>query len=376
MNVAIASPRAGAYSETFIQMQMERLPCRLRIHGGPVAAETIPGGPIRPASSLRGLTDLVIETARRGNRTEGSQRRELARRLRRAQIDVVLANYGPVGVALLPVCQKSSIPLVVHFHGYDAHQKSTVRRHMDSYRALGRRASKVVAVSNVMARALESYGIPADRIHVTRCGCDPAAFPEKVSFDHPPVFFALGRFVDKKAPYLTVLAFRKVHEQLPAARLIVGGDGPLMEVTRNLVRQCGLDDAVELPGVLAPSQVRDHMQAATAFVQHSIVPVSGPAEGDSEGTPVVVLEAMSSGLPVIATRHAGIQEVVEHERTGLLCDERDVDGMAAAMLRAARDTEFARRLGRAGRERVLASYTADHYIGSLRQVLAATVDTA
>jgi glycosyltransferase involved in cell wall biosynthesis len=77
------------------------------------------------------------------------------------------------------------------------------------------------------------------------------------------------------------------------------------------------------------------MHKATALLQHSVTPVFGRAAGDSEGTPVVVLEAMACGLPVIGSRHAGIGEVVEHGKSGFLVDERDVAGFSQAMLELA-----------------------------------------
>ncbi len=370
MNLAIASPSASVYSETFIHMQMERLPCRLRIHGEPVASETVPGGPITPLGSLRGIVDVVLEVGIRGTRWEGPQRRELKRRLKRASIEVVLANYGPTGVALLPVCLDLRIPLVVHFHGYDAHAARVVAQYQDSYRRLGALASAIIAVSHVMAETLESYGIPKAKIHLVRCGCDPTGFREKAFFPDNPVFFGVGRFVDKKAPYLTILAFKRVYDRLPNARLILAGDGALMEAAQNIASSLGLNSAVEFAGILTPNQVAKHMEAATAFVQHSIVPKSGPFKGDSEGTPVGVLEAMVSGLPVIATRHAGIGEVIEHERTGLLVEERDVERMAEAMLRLATEPGLASTLGRAARQEALSKYTGDHYIKALEQILA------
>jgi glycosyltransferase involved in cell wall biosynthesis len=375
MNLAIAAPSASAYSETFIHMQMDRLPCGLRIHGGPVASETIPGGPIAPRRSVLGWFDILVEVGLRGA-SEGPQRRELRRRMKRAKVEAVLANYGPTGVALLPVSLELDIPLIVHFHGYDAHEANVVAYHRDAYRKLGECAAAVIAVSRVMVRTLEGYGIPAGKIHLVRYGCDPARFQEKKRFPETPLFFGVGRFVDKKAPYLTVLAFKQVHDQHPNARLILGGTGGLLETTRSLAQSLGLETAAEFPGVLTQDEVANYMQQATAFVQHSIVPLTGPAKGDSEGTPVAVLEAMLSGLPVISTQHAGIGEVVEHGRTGLLVEERDVEGMAQAMLRVANDPASARTLGQQARQEALAKYTDDHYINSLNQILASASRSA
>jgi colanic acid/amylovoran biosynthesis glycosyltransferase len=369
MSIAIASPVASVYSETFIRMQMERLPCRLRIHGGPVASETVPGGPIAPLKSLRGVVDVILEVGPQGSRWDGPQRRELKRRLSRANVQAVLANYGHVGVALLPVCMDLGIPLIVHFHGYDAHMADVVAKYRESYRKLGASASAVVAVSRVMVNALEGVGIPAETIHLVRYGCDPVVFQEKTACPDVPTFFGVGRFVDKKAPYLTLLAFKRVHDERADARLVLAGDGVLFESTRNMAQSLGLGSAVEFVGVLTPEQVAQQMRASTAFVQHSIVPAYGPSRGDSEGTPVAVLEAMLTGLPIVATRHAGIGEVVEHGSTGLLVEERDTDGMAQAMLRLAGDAGLARTMGRQARKEALSHYTADHYVGALNRVI-------
>ena len=84
---------------------------------------------------------------------------------------------------------------------------------------------------------------------------------------------------------------------------------------------------------------------------------------------MAVLEAMFTGLPVVQTRHAGIDEVIEHGRTGLLVEERDVEGMAQAMLQVAQNPVLARMLGQTARRESMEKYTADHYIKPLEQIL-------
>jgi colanic acid/amylovoran biosynthesis glycosyltransferase len=369
MKLAIAAQDPKTYTETFIRMQYERLPCALRIHGAPVASETHPGGPIAPLKSLRGLAETVYDVGVRRTRWEGPQSRELARRLKRAAIDTMLVNFGTYATVLLPVCAALGIRLVPHFHGFDAHLASAVAKHADTYRALGRQAHRVISVSNHMTLALLSLGIPSDRIRLVRYGVDTAAFREKTFFPDDPAFLAVGRFVDKKAPYLTLLAFQQVYARFPAARLTLAGDGPLLEATRNLCHALALDAAVDFPGPLSHAAVAERMARATAFVQHSITPQHGDSRGDSEGTPVAVLEAMVCGLPVVATRHAGIGEVVEHGVTGLLLAERDVAGMADAMIALCEDPALARRLGAAARAAALSRHTADHYISGLEAAL-------
>jgi len=369
MNIAIAAPSASAWSETFIHMQMDRLPCVLRVHGGPVADETIPGGPIRPRLSPRGILDIAIEYGMRDRRLAGIQARELARRLRGSNVTAILANFGPTGVALMPVAAKLGLPLVVHFHGYDAHTRAVLESHRSSYAELARHAAAVVVVSHHMREQLISLGFPDHKLHLVRYGVDESRFRERSHLPESPVFFAAGRFVDKKAPYLTLLAFKKTRDALPEARLILAGAGDLLETTRNLTSALGLNDAVDFPGILTPDEIARHMRQATAFVQHSITPRHGPAEGDSEGTPVAILEAMMTGLPVISTRHAGIPEVIRDGQTGFLVEERDVHAMANAMIRLASDPQLNANMGAQARQDALQNHTAAQYIQNLSQVL-------
>jgi glycosyltransferase involved in cell wall biosynthesis len=103
------------------------------------------------------------------------------------------------------------------------------------------------------------------------------------------------------------------------------------------------------------------MREVRGFVQHSLV----APDGDSEGSPVAVMEAQLSGLPVVATRHAGIPEVVLEGESGFLVDEGDVAAMAVAIAKLIKDPALAARLGDCGRRRVLEGFTIDHH---LRQV--------
>lgn len=369
MNLAIASPSSSAYSETFIHMQMERLPCVMRVHGGPVASETIPGGPIHPLRSPHGIIDAAIEYAIGNRARAGLQQRELLRRLRRCNTTSILANYGPTGVALLPVAKQLGIPLAVHFHGYDAYTHSLTEKHSSSYAHLAREAAAVIVVSQHMADQLGTLGFSAKQLHLIRYGVDESRFRTKSQAPESPVFFAAGRFVDKKAPYLTLLAFQKTHQVLPHARLILAGTGELLETTRNLAAALGLHDAVDFPGILSPEEVAAHMRHATAFVQHSITPRVGPATGDSEGTPVAILEAMMSGIPVISTRHGGIPEVLRNGETGFLVEERDFDAMANAMTHLATHPQLAANMGAQARNDALQHHTATQYIHQLSQIL-------
>jgi len=183
--------------------------------------------------------------------------------------------------------------------------------------------------------------------------------------DAPPTFVAVGRFVDKKAPFFTLLAFSKVLDSIPQARLIMIGEGPLWEAAQQLARALSISSAVDFRGVCPHAEVAASMQQARAFVQHSI----RAENGDSEGTPVVVLEAGASGLPVVSTRHAGIKDVVVHGETGFLVDEADVEGMAGYMIRLAKDPQLAGGLGSAARKRIEVEFSMEKRIADLWTII-------
>lgn len=373
MKLAIYVRETPGYSETFLGAQLKKLEPDLVISGVPFATESIPGGQFYPPSSLGGILSFLWQRGIEKGVPADIQRRTAEALLKRRRISVLLANYGPEGLKFLPTCRALGIPAVTHFHGFDAHAAFVLREHAGRYPSLGTNGNRVVAVSEAMKEQLVGCGVPADSIFVIRYGVEPDRFPPREVMPETPVFIGVGRFTDKKAPYLTLLAFRSVVAAFPKARLILAGDGDLMEVTRNLARHYGLEDVVDFPGTLQPAEVSRQMRGATAFVQHSITPRNGPFAGDSEGTPVAILEAMMSGLPILASQHAGIPEIVRHGHTGLLFRERDVAGMASAMMALAGDRQLAVRLGANAAAQGRMEHAQHQYITSLRSCLEATL---
>jgi len=206
---------------------------------------------------------------------------------------------------------------------------------------------------------------PPEKLHYSPYGVDSARFAAVEAGANPPLFVGVGRLVDKKAPYLTVLAFARVCDRVPEARLVLVGDGELLDACQWLARSLGIAERVEFAGRRPHEEVAARLGRARAFVQHSVT----TSYGDCEGTPVAVLEASARALPVVATRHAGIRDAVVEGETGLLCDEGDIETMATHMVRLATDPELATQLGQAGRARVEQHYTMPHAIDRLWQVL-------
>jgi glycosyltransferase involved in cell wall biosynthesis len=278
-------------------------------------------------------------------------------------VDVLLAEYASAGWLFLRSCEKASVKLFVHFHGLDAsrnlHQPFWVAR----YRELFKRSSGIIAPSRFIANNLSDIGCPLDKLHVSPCGVDPNKFTP--GRGEPLRLVAVGRLVEKKAPHLTIKAFAGVLQQFPGARLDMIGDGPLREQCQSLIAHRGLDDGVRLLGVRSSEDVAAALKRASLFIQHS---VTAP-DGNTEGLPVALLEAMASGLPVVATRHSGIPEAVSDGETGILVEEHDVAGMTKAIGALLADPGRAEAMGKAGRARVLAQFTEAHMRDRLRAVM-------
>lgn len=143
------------------------------------------------------------------------------------------------------------------------------------------------------------------------------------------------------------------------------GEGPLLPEARALVRSLDQEGRVQFLGVRGQDEVAQLMWQVRGFVQHSLM----APDGDSEGNPVAVMEAQLSGLPVVATRHAGIPEVVLHGVSGLLVDEGDEQAMAEAIRRLVVDPALAARLGDCGRCRIQEGFTIDHHLRQLSDLL-------
>lgn len=294
----------------------------------------------------------------------GVLRERIVRELAEQRIDVLLAEFGTAAHALIEVSKRAGVPMVAHFHGADAHKHEAIAS-AGGYKALFDAAAALVVVSRAMEQQLIGLGAPREKVIYNCYGIDVERFTAGDPEQAPPVFVAVGRLVEKKAPLTTLHAFAKALAQAPDARLVMVGDGPLREECRAFVLANGIEGSVDLCGARTPMEIAGLLRSARAFVQHSVRAESG----DMEGTPLAVLEAMASGIPIVATRHAGIADVVVHEEHGLLCEEHDVEAMAMNLVRVARDPRLAGELGRAGRAKAERDHRVEDSIAGLQAIL-------
>lgn len=366
-SLLVLAPSRRATTETFIRANLAGMPFRCRVYVGDE-------WPLKQPDQMLYASAIVLSkvfTRLRWLRLASLPASLVAWWLiRRHRPDGVLVEFGFEAVRVMEACAWSGVPLLVHFRGSDASARNRLGLLRERYRRLLRLAAGVIVKSRPMAATLLDLGASEQRLLISPSGADARLFHGANPAQAPPVLLAVGRFVPKKGPLHTIRAFGLLQADpataIPGAELWMVGDGPLLAPARALVEHLALQASVRCVGAREQAEVAALMRQVRAFVQHSLV----AADGDSEGSPVAVMEAQLSGLPVVATRHAGIPEVVIDAQSGFLVAEGDERGMAAAMGRLLRDPQLAADLGDCGRRRIEAGFTVDHHL----QQLAAFVD--
>ncbi|WP_134686631.1 glycosyltransferase [Brevibacillus migulae] len=291
-----------AKSETFIYQQLighKQVKPAVLTRSRPINRRQFPFSPIYVRRSFKGLVPW----------------------LRKKKIKCLHARFGTAGVEILPIARRAKLPLIVSFHGFDAtklvKQSSSYRMKL---RRLFRHAAAVTVVSNHMKRRLIRLGCPAHKITLIRSGINLQKFPYLPT---PPVkdgkyrILSVGRLTEKKGMNTLIKAFRKVHEKYPQARLTIVGEGEERRKLKKLVRRLRLKKQVTFTGALPHDKVREQMEKCHLFV----IACKTAKDGNQEGIPNVLMEAMATGRPVVSTYHAGIPELIEHGKHGYLVPE-------------------------------------------------------
>jgi len=264
--------------------------------------------------------------------------------LKRRPADLMHVYFGHTGVHLLPFIQEWSHPTVVSFHGMDIQSRPQQAGYDDQMRELLRTVPLVLARSHSLFAALERWGCPREKLRLNRTGIplDQFAFVRREApVDGAWRFVQACRLIEKKGLLTALRAFARFQTAYPLARFTIAGDGPMKENLLALAGELGIAEAVELPGFLSQTELAELYARSHVFLH----PSEMPPDQNQEGVPNSMLEAMATGLPVVATTHGGIPEAVTHERTGLLVAERDVEALGAALLRITGDVAAWRALG-------------------------------
>ena len=284
----------------------------------------------------------------------GAEVRALLAVLTKTDARLLHIYFGHIAVHLLPLIHAWNKPSIVSFHGADV----MVDMNKPAYRSTTRQmldAVKLVLVrSESLRRAVIHLGCDEKKIEVQRTGIPLEEFPfrERIfplrSRGGEWRFIQAGRLIEKKGLPVTLRAFASFLRQYPNATLTIAGEGPLLGELQGLTRELKIDNHVSFTGFISQEHLRDIFYASHIFLHPS---ETGP-DGNQEGIPNSMLEAMASGLPVFATQHGGIPEAIESGVSGVLVAERDHEELAWALLNAVEDRHFLSRIARAGADAV------------------------
>lgn len=265
--------------------------------------------------------------------------------LARVRADLVHVYFGHTGVHLLPLLRAWDKPSVVSFHGADVMPRDDMQ-YMAALRGLFDTVPLVLARSQSLADRLEAMGCPREKIRINRTGIPLEKYPlleRSVPADGAWRLVQACRLIAKKGIPTALRAFARFRERWPRARFAIAGEGPMEQEIRALIGELGLCGSVELTGFLSEKKLSALFAESHAFVHPSQL----TRDQNQEGVPNAMLEAMATGLPVLATFHGGIPEAVTDGETGWLVAERNHDALAAAMLRMADAPERWQAMGRA-----------------------------
>lgn len=352
MRICITRSEKNAYSETFIRNQISGLSTHAdvwTIHSGRFPERSEDNSLLTP--KLFWIIHKIIKPI--VGRNNFFSNYGAKKYLKTHKIDLVWANYGMSGAHMVPVCKDINLPLITIFHGHDATDKKLLREYKNKYIDLFNYASSIIAVSMEMKRKLIKAGASDKKIKVIPYGIDIEEFKPVTDVIYSKHFITVGRFTAKKAPLHTINAFQQVLQKYPDAKLtMIGAKTGLFNACEKLVSDLGIQSSVVFTGILEPEKIAKMMRKSLAYVQHSVT----AANGDMEGTPLSILEASASGIPVVSTKHGGIKEAIIHGETGYLVDENDINGMSNFMIKLCESPEKAKELGLNGRKHIIDNY--------------------
>ncbi|MBX2915640.1 MAG: glycosyltransferase [Cyclobacteriaceae bacterium] len=295
---------------------------------------------------------------------------KLADKIRAYQPDVIHAQFGFSAVRIWPVAKKLTIPLVVSFHGMDASHMLRKRAYRNGLKRVFEYTTSIIVCNPEMARVLPLTPNQKEKIVWIPYGINLNHFNPKPKSDSALLrILHVGRLIEKKGVPDLIRAFAKLKIAQPL-QLDLVGTGPEGQACKRLVEEMKLDQKVIFHGWKSPDEVKNLMQQADVFVLNSRV----ASNGDSEGLPVGILEAMAMGLPVVSTNHAAIPKAVEHGVTGLLVEERATNELAQALTDLLQDEQLRKSYGMAGRKKAESVFSMELMHTALHSVYRKSID--
>ncbi len=271
--------------------------------------------------------------------------------LTRAEAKLLHIYFGHIAVHLLPLIRAWPKPSLVSFHGADVMVDLDKPAYREATQQMLEAVRLVLVRSESLGRALINLGCPSNKIRLQHTGIpvDEIPFrPREWPLNGEWRFVQACRLIAKKGLRVSLRAFAKFAERYPASTFTIAGEGPLRNELGTLAAELGVGDKVFFPGFISQAQLRELYYQSHIFLHPSEV----SDDGNQEGVPNSMLEAMASGLPVFATKHGGIPEAIENGRSGILVSERDDHALSVALFERTANPEGLAAIARNGADAV------------------------
>jgi colanic acid/amylovoran biosynthesis glycosyltransferase len=301
--------------------------------------------------------------------------RALTNVLERRNAQLLHIYFGQIAVHLLPLIRTWEKPSIVSFHGADVIVEMNKPAYREATRQMLAAVKFVLVRSESLRRAVVDLGCDERKIEVQHTGIPLDEFPfreRNIPQNGEWRFVQAGRLIEKKGLPVTLRAFASFLNRYPNATLTIAGEGPLLGQLQGLARELKIDNRVSFAGFISQEQLRDLYYASHIFLHPS---ETGP-DGNQEGIPNSMLEAMASGLPVFATQHGGIPEAIKNGESGVLVREHNHEELGRGLLDAVQDPGFLSRIARAGAEVVRKNFDLAAQARRLEDIYLRLIDRA
>lgn len=288
-----------------------------------------------------------------------------------ADCDAVVCNFGWFGARMEEASKGMGAAgkLATIFHGDD------MSRHLshgneNAYDELLKSGGLFLSVNRIWQERLSARGAPDHANLIHHLGVDPEKFSfiERQKQDGDRIILTtVCRIVEKKGLATALDALNQVRAKRPELdfEFRIYGDGPLRTSLKAKATALGLNDIIRFKGMIPNAKLRKVFADADVFLHPSVV----AEDGDMEGLPIAMMEAMATGLPIVSTLHSGIPELVNHGVNGFLSPEGDVDHLTKQLIHVIEDHGIRAAMGRAARQTIETDFNINTSIDRLERLL-------
>ncbi|MFW5720827.1 MAG: glycosyltransferase family 4 protein [Bacteroidota bacterium] len=290
-------------------------------------------------------------------RLSKKQKTNLHQKIKEIQPNILHFHYGTDAGIYLKTLKNFHIPKVVSFYGYECSGfpkrfwgfgKKYLQTRVYRY------ADKIFAMSPDMKKDIIATGCPEDKIIIHYHGSNVNHFKQNHEYQKKGHinFLIISGFVPQKGHIFLLRAFAKAYKKNPDIRLTIVGAGELESKIKQTIQELNLEDIVKMPGpvIYGSEEHKNYFKTHDVFIHPSLTDING----DKEGIPGAIIEAMAAGLPVISTYHAGIPYVIENKKAGLLVQEWDIEQLSESILSLANSNALRQNYGQEAQKYALA----------------------